>query len=61
MLSDLIVERRYQLSNEDQQRLGDWLTAQSARMDALRESQAALRRSPEEEPPPEEIGPVEAR
>ena len=43
LLSNLIVERRYQLSNEDQQRLGDWLTVQSARMDALRASQGTAR------------------
>ena len=55
MLSNLIVERRYQLSNEDQQRLGNWLTVQSARMDALRESQAAARtRDGEEDPLPKE-------
>jgi hypothetical protein len=37
MLSHLIVESRYQLSNEDQQRLGDWLQAQSARLQAIRQ------------------------
>jgi hypothetical protein len=55
MLSNLIVERRYQLSNDDQQRIGDWLTLQSARMDALREAQAAARMvRGEEEPATEE-------
>ena len=55
MLSNLIVERRYQLSSEDQQRVGDWLTVQSTRMDALRESQAAARPGAEaEDPAPEE-------
>jgi hypothetical protein len=40
MLSHLIVEPRYRLSQQNQQRLGDWLTAQSARMEALRNARA---------------------
>ena len=36
MLSNLIVEQRYHLSEEDQQRLGDWLQTQSARLQAIR-------------------------
>ena len=41
MLSHLIVEQRYRLSNEDQQRLGDWLHTQSERLQAQRPSPAA--------------------
>lgn len=40
MLSNLITEDRYQLSQEDQQRLGDWLQYQADRMQALRRAQA---------------------
>lgn len=46
MLSHLIVEPRYQLSMEDQQRLGDWIQTQSDRMQALRRAQK--RPSPEQ-------------
>ncbi len=41
MLSHLIVEPRYQMSLEDQKRLGDWLLFENARLDDLRRERAA--------------------
>lgn len=40
MLANLITEERYQLSRDDQQRLGDWLREQSERLQAQRPAQS---------------------